>query len=211
MRYPVDLMEVEKGFNIYFPIAELVRPTYEKLLKDDNQTAFPFWAKLWASGKAMSIFLQQEIKWIESKEVLEIGAGIGLPSFIIAKHASKVVISDHNVDAVELLQNNISHLGLTHVHAMCLDWNDFPMEIKADTILLSDINYDPSQFNPLMKLIKRFLSEGSTIIIATPQRIMGVPFAEALIPFIKRSFVQTVEENEKSIDIQMLILKNSVA
>ena len=91
---------------------------------------------------------------------------------------------------------------------MCLDWNHFPDGIKAETVLLSDINYAPDQFGVLIALIRKLIGQGSTIILSTPQRITVTPFAEALQPFIKRSVLQTVEHNKQTVDIGILILSN---
>lgn len=206
MKYPIKLTEVMDGFLLYVPVPELVRPTYEELLTVDTTVSFPFWAKIWASSRAMTLFLESEPTWIQSKRVLELGAGIGLPSFKLAHDAMKMTISDHDAEAVELLEKNIEFLGLKHAKARCLDWNDFPEDITADTLLLSDINYDPSQFKPLLNLILKFIDSGSTVIIATPERITASPFAMALEPFIQRSFLQSVVEMNQQIDIRMMIL-----
>ena len=206
MKYPIKLTEVMDGFLLYVPVPELVRPTYEELLTVDTTVSFPFWAKIWASSRAMTLFLESEPTWIQSKRVLELGAGIGLPSFKLAYDAMEMTISDYNAEAVELLEKNIDFLGLKHAKARCLDWNDFPEDITADTLLLSDINYDPSQFKPLLNLILKFLDSGSTVIIATPERITASPFAMELKPFIQRSFLQSVVEMNQQIDIRMMIL-----
>ena len=207
MRYIVDLEEVEKGVCIYLPRTEQVRVTYEQLQKDGYKIGFPFWAKIWASARAMLLFLQKEPGWVENKLVLEIGAGIGLPSLLIAKYASQIIISDYDIDAVELLQQNILHLGLVNAEARCLDWNDFPNDLHADTVVLSDINYDPEQFEALIKLINRFLSNGATVIVATPQRIMAVPFAEKINLSIVQSNIYKIDENGKEFDVSIFVLK----
>jgi predicted nicotinamide N-methyase len=206
MQYPIKLTVVMDGFLLYVPISELVRPTYEDLRTGDKTVSFPFWAKIWASSRAMTLFLEAEPTWIQSKRVLELGAGIGLPTFKLAQHALEMTISDHDAEAVELLEKNIEYFGLKHAKARCLDWNNFPEDITADTLLLSDINYDPSQFKPLLNLILKFIDSGSTVIIATPERITASPFAMELEPFIHRSFLQSVVDMNQQIDIRMMIL-----
>lgn len=191
---------------LYVPDPELVKTIYENLLAQDAATPFPFWAKVWPSAKAMSAFLQSEPHWIQGKQVLELGAGIGLPSFIMADHASAMIISDHAPEAVQLIEKNIQYLGLQHVQPMFLDWNHFPDDIKAETILLSDINYAPDQFAPLLEIIRKFMEQGATIILATPQRITITPFAEALQPFIKHSVLRTTRQIAHEVDIRILIL-----
>ena len=206
MIYKTHLVPLLDDLTIYVPIEGLVKPTYEQQLINDTSTSFPFWAKIWPASKAMCSFLQKEAAYIKGKRVLEIGAGIGIPSFIIAKHALEIIMSDHAPEAVELIKKNIQHLGLTNVKAMCIDWNHFPENMGAQTIILSDINYAPEQFEPLLKLVRTLLDQGSTIIIATPQRITALPFVEAIQPFVKRSVLHSISEGEQLIDIRMLVL-----
>lgn len=206
MNYPNTLTEVSKELSIFIPDAEKVKTTYEQLLLIGNSTPFPFWAKVWPAAKAMTNFLVANKKWIEGKVVLEIGAGIGVPSFTIAHKTKSLIISDHAIEAVKLIKKNIQLLKLEQTKAMCLDWNDFPDNINAETILLSDINYAPAQFEPLIELINRFLTENATIILATPQRIMATPFVQAIEPYIIHNIHQNIIEANKEVDISILIL-----
>ncbi|MES2005764.1 MAG: hypothetical protein V4450_14695 [Bacteroidota bacterium] len=206
MHYPDKLMEAEDGLILYMPDPEQVKPAYENQLTKDATTPFPFWAKIWPAAIAMSSFLKAEPHWIKDKHVLELGAGIGLPSFAMAQYASAMIISDHAPEAVTLMEKNIQYLGLQKVKAMQLDWNCFPEDINADTLLLSDINYAPDQFTPLLLLIRKFIEQGTSVILSTPQRITITPFAEALQPYIKRSVLQTVEQMGQLVDIRVLIL-----
>ena len=208
MNYPTCLYQSRNELSILIPDPSSIKITYDTLVQTDADTPFPFWAKLWPASITLTDFLQSNTQWIENKKVLEIGAGIGLPSFSIATLAKEVIISDHAADAIVLMNKNINHLQLTNTSAACLDWNHFPNEIKADTILLSDVNYDPEQFEQLLNLLKRFIAEGSTIILATPQRIMGVPFVKSLASYITDSHVCSVKENEQTIDIIILILNS---
>lgn len=206
MLYPVKLENILDQFTLYIPDPDQVKSVYEKQLLKDPATAFPFWAKIWASSLALTIFLKNEIQLVQGKKLLEIGAGIGLPSFSVAHAAESLIISDHAPEAVELLEKNIEYIGLSNAKALCMDWNQFPEGIKADLVLLSDINYAPEEFDALLKLIKRFLQAGSVIIIATPQRIMATPFVAALEAYIKRSVLELVMENQQDVEIRLLVL-----
>ena len=163
--YPLSLVDFHDGLSLYVPDLELVKSTYEDSIIQNKDTAFPFWAKVWPSSKAMTTFLQSEISLIQSKRVLEIGSGIGLPSFSIASHVSELIISDYSSDAVELIDRNITHLSLPHVKSMHIDWNAISDDIHADVVLLSDINYNPDDFTPLLSMIQCFIAAGSTVII----------------------------------------------
>ena len=206
MLYPDKLIEVQEGLSLYIPDPELVRPTYEHLVSRDAATAFPFWANIWPAAIAMGNFLKQEPQWVEGKKVLELGAGIGLPSFMMSRYAAGMIISDHSKEAVALIEKNIRHLQLPQVSAMCIDWNHFPENIQADIVLLSDINYAPAQFSSLQSLIKSLLLQGVTVILSTPQRITAAPFAEALQPYVKQAVLQSVDEMNRMVDIRILVL-----
>jgi len=207
MKYPNTLTHFQNGLSLYIPIEKEVKLIYEELVTVNNDTPFPFWAKLWPASIALTDFLLSNHKWVENKKVLEIGAGIGLPSFSIASIASEIIISDHANDAVALMQKNIEHLNLKNTKAACLDWNHFPEEIKADTILLSDVNYAPEQFDSLIKLLTRFLNNGSTLILTTPHRIMGIPFIEKLKQFIQHQSNNQVIEKNQITDISVYVFE----
>lgn len=206
MQYPDKLVNVQDGLTLYVPDPEQVKPVYEEMLAKVAGTPFPFWARIWPSAIAMSAFLKTETDWIEGKRVMELGAGIGLPSFMMAAHAAEMIISDHAPDAVALIEKNIRYTGLQHVKARLLDWNDFPDDITAEVLLLSDINYADDQFEPLLILIRKFLEQGTTILLSTPHRINVNPFVTALQPFIKRSVLHTVAHMNQPVEIRILIL-----
>lgn len=208
MYYPDKLVTLEDGLSIFIPDPEQIKSTYENQLARNEKTSFPFWAKIWPSAIALVSFLKEEPGWIKDKTVLELGAGIGYPSLAMAHHTKNMIISDHATEAVSLLKKNIAFLKLEHVKAMPIDWNDFPDEIHAEIVLLSDINYAPGQFEPLLQLIKKLVEKNSVVILSTPQRITIAPFAEALQPFIKRSVLKTVGYMNQAIEVRLLILSN---
>jgi predicted nicotinamide N-methyase len=206
MRYPLKLTPFSAELAIYIPDYEQVKEVYEAILIDHPAEPFPYWAKLWPSSIALVQYLKANRIWIEHKNVLEIGAGIGLPSFVLALYAKSIQVSDYAPEAVELLEKNIQHLRLNNVHAMELDWNNVPDSINADVVLLSDVNYNPSQFDGLLQLITKLISEGTIVILSTSQRIMASPFVNAIQKLVKRSHVELVNENGKTIEISILVL-----
>ncbi len=206
MRYPLQLSPFSAELAIYIPDYEQVKEVYEAILIDHPAEPFPYWAKLWPSSIALVQYLKANTIWIEHKNVLEIGAGLGLPSFLIAGYANSVQVSDYAPEAVELLEKNIQHLQLNNVQAMELDWNNVPDSINADVVLLSDVNYNPSQFDGLLQLITKLISEGTIVILSTPQRIMASPFVNAIQQLVKQTHVELVNENGKSVEISILVL-----
>ena len=210
MQYPVQLTQIGAEKAIYIPAYEAVKAIYADLLESDPATPFPYWAKVWPSAIALLYVLQKYPNWINDKNVLELGAGIGLPSLMMAGITNSIQISDYNLDAVELLRKNIEHLELENAEALKLDWNALPETIHPEVIILSDVNYDPTQFETLTKLIEKFIHQGCAIILSTPQRIMASPFVLALSEFIIADYLEMVDENGVTKEISILVLsKNS--
>jgi predicted nicotinamide N-methyase len=73
-------------------------------------------------------------------------------------------------------------------------------------IILSDVNYDPTQFETLTKLIEKFIHQGSTVILSTPQRIMASPFVQKLEGYIIERHEALVDENGIPKEISILVL-----
>jgi predicted nicotinamide N-methyase len=206
MQYPTQLTQISAEKAIYIPLYEAVKDIYASLLKLDPNTPFPFWAKLWPSSIALLDVLEAQPQLIQNKHVLEIGAGIGLPSLMMADIAKSIQISDYDKEAVTLLQKNIEHLQLQNAEALQLDWNNVPENLNAEVILLSDVNYDPTQFDLLISLIDKFIRQGSTIILSTPQRIMASPFVQNLESYIQAQYEALVDENDIPKEISILVL-----
>jgi predicted nicotinamide N-methyase len=209
MQYPLVLKAFRNGLKLYIPDPLLVKPTYEAEHLENPATPFPFWAKVWPSAIAMSIFLQQHQDLINNKTVVEIGAGIGLPSFSIANHVAEITITDYDINAIDLLQKNIAHIGNQKIKCIYADWNSFPTTICSDVVLLSDTNYDPSAFQPLLKLIQQFLQKGTTVVIATPERITASPFIEQLALHINQKAFIEVTHNCETAVIGLFVLKQN--
>ena len=206
MQYPIQITQIRAKKAIYIPDYEQVKEIYTSLLNLDPSTPFPFWAKLWPSSIALLDVLEAHPHLIQNKHVLEIGAGIGLPSLMMAGVAKSIQISDYDKEAVALLQKNIEHLRLQNAEALQLDWNAIPENIQPDVVLLSDVNYDPAQFDVLIHLIEKFMRQGSTIILSTPQRIMASPFVLKLELYIKERYEAFADENGIQKEISILVL-----
>jgi predicted nicotinamide N-methyase len=168
---------------ICIPDESFVQQTYHVHKKENPQTAFPFWAKLWPAAVALADFLSQHQEYIENKEVLELAAGLGLPSLVAAKSAKSVYVTDYLPDAVDLIEKSRELNALDNMTCGLLNWHHLPDSLEADILLMSDVNYDPFEFEQLYKVFMTFLEKGTTIILSTPQRLMAKPFIEKMLKY----------------------------
>jgi len=204
---PIILEQLSPEISLWVPDVAVVKTVYDKLKEQDPNLPFPYWAKIWASSKAMVTFLQEEPHWIENKKLLEIGAGIGIPSFFMAQKAREIIISDYDNEAVSLANKNIAHLNLTNATSVVLNWNHIPDYIIADTILLSDTNYNPTDFETLVFSITSFINKGSVVILATPNRITANPFLEKLNAFMHKTKNYLIIDGKIEKEIAVFVLK----
>lgn len=197
----------EYRFEAFIPAAEALQQWYHEQLKANKQSAAPYWAQVWAAAYALCNFLAKRNELIKNKTILELAAGLGLPSFLAAQTATAVTCSDVSSDAVLLMQKSIAQNQFNNCTASVLDWNQLPVDLNPDVLLLSDINYEPQVFATLYKVLVSFLEKGTTVILSTPQRLMAKPFIQQLQPFIIEHYPETITAVEPHTACSVFVLK----
>lgn len=167
----------------------------------------PYWGKVWPAALGLCKFLQNNLHYIQKKKVSEIAAGLALPSIFAAPYAAEVYCSDIEPAAMELVKKSALHNQLSNVHCTVAGWNGMDAAIIPDVILLSDVNYEPAQFNGLLEVIEYYLKQRCTVILSTPQRLMAKPFIEALLKYCCRQEEVMVKEHEIETAVSVFVLK----
>jgi predicted nicotinamide N-methyase len=210
MTASLQLQHLERpGYSIelFVPNVQEVQDHYTQQKRVLAQTAFPHWTKLWPAALAMGDFIHQHPELVQDRNVLELAAGLGLPSFVAARYAQAVCCSDYLEEAVITMAKSAQHLQLPNVTSQLFDWNHLPDDVTADVLLLSDINYDPEQFDQLYEVLKRFLQQGTLILLSTPQRLMAKPFIEKLLPFCRQQYEMSIDHLQQHTPISLLLLR----
>jgi methyltransferase-like protein 23 len=192
-----------KSISLFVPNSDAVQQWYAQEKNNNPTTPFPYWAKVWPSAIGLCAFLENHLHYIQNKNVLEVAAGLGLPSVFAAKYSKTVCCTDYVQEPLNIVQQSTKYNGLQNITCEMYNWNEAPRNNPANVVLLSDINYEPSAFGNLYIMIDYFLKEQATIIIATPQRLMGKSFIEKLLPFCIKQEVLDVE----STPISVLVLQ----
>ena len=187
---------------LFIPDAGAVQEAYRR-----SEIPFPYWSKIWPSAVAMAEYLLLHPELLQDKNVLELGAGLGLPSILAARYAASVTCTDHAPEAIEFVRLSAAHNSLHNFHAEVMDWNQMQERIQADLVLLSDINYEPNAFAVLMKMISFYIDEGKTILLSTPQRLMAKDFINAILPFCKNQDDHKILHKGSEVIISVLLLK----
>lgn len=142
---------------------------------------------IWEAGIVLSRFLYFNNHLFESKDILDLGTGVGIVGITAMKYANpkSVVISDYKED---ILNNAISNAKKNKVwkddttSGLLLDWRDYEkLNKKFDIMVGSDVIYSGSPVQELAKLIEKGLNKGGEAYILIPdQRFYAVEFFKAI-------------------------------
>ncbi len=196
-----------QSIELLLPNQEEVKRVYKTLSEQNSNTPFPYWTQVWPSAIAMAQFIVQNPHYFLGKHVVELAAGLGLPSFVVAQFAKNVYCTDYLQEAVEVMKQSATLNRIKNISCGLVDWNniteDFP---KTDVVLLSDINYNPDDFELLFRVLTTFLQQHCLIVLTTPQRLLAKPFIEKLMPFCSLSQEIEIIHLGKEVPISVLVL-----
>ncbi len=192
----------DKGIEIFVPDSLPLKETHR-----NKNVASLYWAKVWPAAPGLCVFLHNNLHYIKNKNVLELAAGPGLPGIFCAAFACQVCISDIEPQAVALMQQTVVHHQIKNISCRVIDWNNLHNVPLPEVLLLSDINYEPSQFEQLLSVIHYFLNNQCTVILSTPQRLMAKDFINQLLLFCKEQTETEVEMEGQQTIISVFVLK----
>jgi predicted nicotinamide N-methyase len=157
----------------------LLRPPSAEELIDEQAFAveefLPYWAELWPSG--VSLAEHVATRDLRGLRVLELGAGLGLPSLAAALGGADVLATDWAEDAVALLQANAARNDI-RLRAEVARWDE-PERFGSgwDLVLAADVLYEQRNADQLLALLPRLAA--TEILLAEPGRPFAKPFFAA--------------------------------
>jgi predicted nicotinamide N-methyase len=133
--------------------------------------------------------------------VLELGAGLGLPSLAAALGGADVLATDWADDAVELLRDNAERNGIA-LRAARVRWDE-PDVLLAEApwtlVLGSDLLYEQRNADQLLAFLPRL---GAHVLLADPRR----PFTKGFLEQAAEAWsIETVAHGR--IDVHRLRLR----
>jgi predicted nicotinamide N-methyase len=212
MQIPYTIQQFDFGeehVQLCVPDEAVIEERYRQEKLNGTDPVFPYWAKLWPASVALCEYIHAHPGIIKDKGVLELAAGLGLPSMLASKFARKVICSDYVEEALGIMQQSAALNHINNIEYRLINWNHYPGDLQADVILLSDINYDPAEFKILNQLLISLLEKGTIIVLSTPQRIMGKPFIESLLPYCKEKSTGHIETGSGNAEIFIMQLERN--
>lgn len=130
----------------------------------------PYGFLLWESAVALACWLVECSDSIQSKRVLELGAGVGLAGLMARHLGADVWQTDHRGDVLRLAQENARQNGVLLPHQFTADWRNWDHTPKYDFILGADILYERAMHRHLFPIFHTNLASGGTLILTDPSR-----------------------------------------
>ena len=185
MDFQTKNIDVAVGdFNLKLTIIENIDALFDALIQkgvdheDVKDERIPYWAELWASAIALSLYLVENQLVSNKKSVTEIGCGLGLPSIVAGLLGAKeVILTDYLPEALDFAKQNwLQNLPEKNARFQVLDWRNPDPSVSADILLASDVAYESRAFEPLLNAFKILLNPNGIILITEPNRYISKKF-----------------------------------
>jgi predicted nicotinamide N-methyase len=127
----------------------------------------PYWSVLWRSGLTLARELASAD--LEGRRVVELGCGLGVPSLVAARAGARVLATDADGEALELVQQNAAENDL-HLTTLRVEWAAAGALLALgpfDLVLAADVLYERASAAPLQALLPRLAPE---VWLADPGR-----------------------------------------
>ena len=147
----------------------------EYINSKDPLQDFPLWAKAWEASWVLADFLGG-LPTEPGKRFLEIGCGLGLVGVVAASFGHKIVMTEHNPDAIQFARANAELNHCSDVEVIDLDWNCPSLYGQFDYVVGSEVVYHDQDFEPLRNLFERFLKPEGEVILCEGIRKTSLDF-----------------------------------
>jgi predicted nicotinamide N-methyase len=181
--FPLREIEVVVGDRMYrLTTAEDIELLISRITDDEfrKDERLPYWAELWHSAVALAGYLMETPSRFAEKHILEIGCGMALPGVVAASIGARVVCGDFEPLALKAAELNLlQNVPDCSVDVRLMDFRDRPRE-RWPIIIAADVIYEKRFIEPLADFLDRAIEADGGIILAEPNRLIAVPFFEAL-------------------------------
>jgi predicted nicotinamide N-methyase len=158
---------------------ELLQPEESAELPDDGAVEWaplaPYWSVLWRSGVELARQVAAEPP--AGLHVVELGCGLAAPSIAAARGGARVLATDADAEALELVGRNAPMNGV-EVETAVADWGK-PGGLVArgpfDLVLAADVLYERPAVAQLLALLPQL---APAAWLADPGRPAAEPFLE---------------------------------
>src|SRR4051812_22440744 len=138
----------------------------------------PYWADLWPSARGLTRHLLDRLP--AASRIVELGAGVALPSLALRSLGSDPLVTDYYADALRFAEANAARNGLAPLRTALLDWRDPPAGDTWDLVVAADVVYEQRNGEALAELLPKILAGGGQMLLADPGRVYFGEFRDRM-------------------------------
>jgi predicted nicotinamide N-methyase len=154
--------------------------TEEEKLDPFAEDLCPYFGVLWPAAEGLASFLADHPALVKDQKVLELGAGLGLPSMVATYLGGRVLTTDFHPQAQEFFLRNCRHSVLKGEYQR-LNWRESREEIgEFDLVMGSDVLYESKHPREIVAGLSRFLKPNGKILLSDPGRAYLKSFVSAM-------------------------------
>ena len=156
--------------------------SYEDELRflGESSSRPPYGVALWPSAIALAHELVARADALRGRQVLELGAGTGLPGIVAASFGARVVQTDRQQAAMHVCSGNGRRNSIRTIEYRQADWTTWEDFNLYDYILGSDILYAEKMQPHLRRIFESNLAASGIVLLADPFREISVQFLQSL-------------------------------
>ena len=169
---------------------------------------------LWESAIGLAQQVHEQAETMRGQQVLELGAGVGLPGLVAHSVGATVRQTDYQANALALTQWNAQQNGIDRIETFLADWRAWRHPQRYDLMLGADILYDASLHFYLEAIFRRNLAPGGRLWLADPGRPQALDFAVQLEAHGWHIEIQTLtvaalrpERTTPTVDVTLLLAR----
>lgn len=153
-------------------VRDIDRLIETQFAQEDPVSGFPFWTRIWEASIILADLLAQ-VKPDGNREILEIGAGLGVAGLFAAAFGHRVTVTDYDQDALTFAMLSAQLNQLSNVEFQTLDWCAPTLYKSYDYIIGSEVLFNAKLFLPLYGLLKKALAPGGIVYFAHDRNRMS--------------------------------------
>lgn len=167
-RFPLATVDVPIGDQVWRVTCVVDQ---DALLDGVNEVEHvPYGFLLWESAVVLAQQLVADGTALRGKQVLELGAGVGLAGLVAHRLGATVWQTDHRADLLVLAAHNAEQNHLRAPQQFLADWRSWQHTAQYDLILGADILYERAMHRQLAPIFRHNLAPGGQLLLTDPSR-----------------------------------------